>query len=80
MKFNLKFDLKQEVVQLAKIFKKNKQKFYLVGGFLRDSLLNRHTDDIDVCSFATLDVVEKILQGTNFEITNKYDEFQTANI
>ena len=59
----------QELVSLAQIFKKNKEKLYLVGGFVRNKILginDKYNLDIDVCSSALPEKVMKMLEGTEF--------------
>lgn len=42
---------------------------YIVGGYVRDLLLNRPSFDIDICTNATIDVIEKIFNkaGKSFK-------------
>ena len=38
-----------DIERIAKIIEKNGGRLYLVGGAVRDSLLNRHVSDADYC-------------------------------
>lgn len=71
--------ISKELLELAQIFEK-RSKLYVVGGYIRDSLLNIKNYDIDLTSALLLDEVEELLQNTNFliKITNK--QFGTAKI
>lgn len=64
------FSISQELVELAQIFKKNKEKLYIVGGFVRNKILNvpdEYNLDIDICSSALPEKVMKMLEKTDFE-------------
>lgn len=41
---------------------------YLVGGFVRDSILGLTPNDIDICSSLTVDEVKKLLSRTEFQV------------
>lgn len=41
---------------------------YLVGGYVRNSIMGIPTDDIDICSALTLDEVENLLKGSKFQL------------
>lgn len=55
-----------EIWELSKIFAENGFKLYIVGGYIRDFVLDIDTDDIDICSAATPSDVERILTNTKF--------------
>lgn len=60
-----------ELKELSQLFSKHKKKLYIVGGFVRDSYLGVQSvmrDDIDLCSNAKPDELEKILKNSSFEI------------
>jgi len=73
-------EINNELKELAKIFKENNSTLYIVGGYVRDSLLNIKNKDIDLCSKSTLSEVESFLSKTEckFSITN--ESFGTAKI
>ncbi len=61
----------KEIIRLAEIFKNNGHRLYIVGGYVRDSLLNIQSairDDIDLCSDVTPAMLRKILNQTEFNI------------
>ena len=41
---------------------------YVVGGFVRDSLLGYHTEDVDICSSLTPEEVTSLLAPTRFKV------------
>jgi len=75
--------ISEELKNLAQIFKKYNIPLYIVGGYVRDSLLkikNSHREDIDICSSATPDMLEKILNDTEFEISELSKKFGVMEI
>ena len=40
----------EELLTLSKEFNKKGHKLNIVGGYVRDSLLGLHNEDIDICS------------------------------
>lgn len=53
--------------ELYKLFNCANYELYLVGGCVRDVLLNHIPKDIDLCTNATPKQVKKIIRGTKFE-------------
>lgn len=43
----------EKALEVLKIFNNNNCEAYIVGGYVRDSVLNRKTNDIDICTSAT---------------------------
>lgn len=61
----------KELERLALLFKNNGHKLYIVGGYIRDSLLGIQStirDDIDLCSDVTPNKLTAILQNSEFKI------------
>lgn len=73
-------NLPESLKLLTNIFKKNNQKLYIVGGFIRDYLINTPNNDIDLCSYLTLEELNKLLQKTEFEVKINNKQFGTAKI
>lgn len=49
----------EKAIELLKIFENNGYEAYLVGGFVRDYLINRKSFDVDICTNATpMDIKE----------------------
>ncbi len=49
----------EKALELLKIFEEHGYEAYLVGGFVRDFLLNRKSNDVDICTNATpMDIKE----------------------
>lgn len=53
---------------------------YVVGGKVRNHLMNIDNDDIDLCSALTLDELEKYFDGTDYELKFKNSSLGTAKI
>lgn len=67
----------KEIIRLAEIFKNHHHKLYIVGGYVRDSVLNIQStirDDIDLCSDVSPKELKEIIDGTEFEL-KKINEF-----
>ena len=73
MKHNKITDLlsKEYIKLLFSIFKINKSEIRLVGGSIRDSLINREIKDIDTATSLEPNVVIELLEKNNIE----YDDF-----
>ena len=58
-----KFDMNipRDIIELSKIFKKNGKLLYIVGGAVRDALLNKTPKDFDLVTDALPDDVESML-------------------
>lgn len=52
--------------------------WYFVGGCVRDSLINKHTYDIDITTTSTPDVIEQLMHG--FVITTIGKKFGTIGV
>lgn len=55
----------EELIRLAKEFKKRKTTLYIVGGYVRNHLLSLHSEDIDICSNLPEDKVVAICNKLN---------------
>ena len=71
--------LSNNLISLSELFK-NVSPLYIVGGFIRDKLLNKNSLDIDLCSALTLYEVENVLKDSNFKLKIKNKTFGTASI
>lgn len=65
-------EISDELIELAKIFESKGKKLYIVGGFVRDSLLNLEANnpDIDLCSEVTPRELIEMLMDSRFDIEN----------
>lgn len=45
--------MEEKALEILKILNNNSYEAYVVGGYVRDTLLNRKTNDIDICTSAT---------------------------
>jgi len=75
----MKIVIPRELKSLSKIFPKD-SRLFIVGGYIRDLMLNKNSNDIDVTSSLTIDELEKILIGSNFVLKNKNKKCGTAQI
>ena len=66
---NVKIKIPKDLLILNKLFESNGYILYIVGGYIRDYFLNIKTTDIDICSNATPEELERILKDTNFVFT-----------
>lgn len=63
--------------ELANIFP---CEIFIVGGYVRNSIMGIKTDDIDLCASLTLDELEKVLEGTDFQLRIKNKTLGSAFI
>ena len=76
----LKINISNDLKELSSIFKQNNAFLFIVGGYVRDSILNKIPTDIDICSSLKIEEVLKILQKTKFEVNIKNKNFGTLEI
>ena len=67
------------ITQFANICKIH-SKIYVVGGYIRDSLLNIPSNDIDLCGNIKIEQLQNILVNSNFKIASSNKTFGTAKI
>ncbi len=77
MKTNLKILIPECLEKLASIFPKD---LYIVGGKVRNFLLNIDNEDYDLCSCLTIDELEEVIKNTTFELKFKNKNLSTAKI
>ncbi len=79
----MKINISEELKSLAEIFERNGETLYVVGGYVRDSLLNlkiNKFNDIDLCSSCKPEKVAKILNGTSFATDESLAKYGTVII
>lgn len=59
--------LSNEIRNVLRLINENGYKTYLVGGYVRDSLLNKKTYDVDITTSATPEVLIEIFKEYNIE-------------
>ena len=47
---------------------------YIVGGYVRNSIMGIKTDDIDLCSSLTIDELEKVLKGSDSVVVDRLED------
>ena len=67
-------------MQLAKIFKTAGANLYIVGGYVRDSLLGKQPYDLDICSELQIQKVKEILKNSDYKYKTKNSTLGTAVI
>ena len=67
----MKIRVPDELNRLAHLFYLNKEKLYIVGGFVRNQIMgfpDKYNVDIDVCSSATPEKIFEILKDSEFSV------------
>lgn len=68
-------DLPKDVKDIHKIFKDNKKKLYVVGGAVRDALLDRKPKDFDLATDAKPEEVLRMVQDKGMKATSVGEKF-----
>lgn len=76
----MKISINANLMKLARLFKKNGAKLYLVGGCVRNAVIGIPSFDTDICSTLIPDVVCSFLEGTEFSCLIKNKELGTMDI
>jgi tRNA nucleotidyltransferase (CCA-adding enzyme) len=78
----LKYDinLPDDILKIKDIFVKNGYELFLVGGSVRDILLNKVPKDYDLATDATPDEVERILEKDNYKTIPTGKAFGVINV
>lgn len=87
--YSFHIDLPENIYNLFKVFQKHGKKLFVVGGAVRDALLNKEPKDFDVVTDALPDEIEQILNsekiynfpsGKNFGIISAVINNETYEI
>ena len=54
----------EKALKILSILSENNHEAYIVGGYVRDKLLKRETNDIDICTSATPKEIMEIFPNT----------------
>ena len=73
-------EINNELKLLAEEFNKKGYPLYIVGGFVRDQLLNLKSTDIDLSSAMDIDTLQKICEKLKFKTTNINEKLGTILI
>ena len=76
----MKFKLNETLLELNNIFKNKQIPLYIVGGFVRDCLLQYMPNDIDLASKLTNEELFKILENTKFKVVESSNKLGTCII
>lgn len=63
---SLRLNVPQDIIDLYNLFKKNGKELYIVGGAVRDALMNKKPKDFDLATDAFPEEVVKIVQGAGY--------------
>lgn len=74
------FNLPQDILQIKDVFQKNNFKIYVVGGAVRDLLLNKEPKDFDLATNAVPDKVEEIMNKAGFKTLPTGKAFGVINV
>ena len=67
----LRMSIPSDIKRLYKLFKKNKKELFIVGGAVRDAILNKSPKDFDLATDATSDETIKIAKQGGFKHTDE---------
>lgn len=78
----IKADMKipTDVLEISKVFKKNGYKLYIVGGAVRDYLLNKTIKDYDLATDAVPDKVEEMMKKAGLKTLPTGKAFGVINV
>lgn len=76
----MKISINSNLMKLARLFKKNGAKLYLVGGCVRNAVIGIPSFDTDICSALSTDEICGFLDGTDFSYIIKNKELGTMDI
>jgi tRNA nucleotidyltransferase/poly(A) polymerase len=82
MEQRIKFDIPipEDIQGIKDVFKQNGYKLYIVGGAVRDFLLNKTIKDYDLATDAVPDKVEEIMQDAGFKTLPTGKAFGVINV
>lgn len=63
---SLRLNVPQDIIDLYNLFQKNGKELYIVGGAVRDALMNKKPKDFDLATDAFPEEVVKIVQGAGY--------------
>lgn len=73
----MNIEISKNLKELASLFP---TELYVVGGYIRSSLMGIISHDVDICSALTLDEIEKLLENTKFAVKVKSRALGSAYI
>lgn len=82
MEERIKFDFQipSDIIEIQKVFTKNGYKLYVVGGAVRDALLQKIPKDFDLATDAIPDKVEEMMQDAGFRTLPTGKAFGVINV
>jgi tRNA nucleotidyltransferase/poly(A) polymerase len=73
-------DIPSDIIGIKDLFKQHRYKLYVVGGAVRDALLNQKPKDFDLATDALPDKVEEILNGAGYRTIPTGKAFGVINV
>jgi tRNA nucleotidyltransferase (CCA-adding enzyme) len=80
VRFKHEINLPDDILKIKDIFVKNGYELFLVGGSVRDILLNKVPKDYDLATDATPNEVERILEKNNYKTIPTGKAFGVINV
>jgi len=59
--------MEKKALEILKIFNENNYSAYIVGGYVRDKLIGKKSNDIDICTSATPKEIKELFETTSQE-------------
>jgi tRNA nucleotidyltransferase/poly(A) polymerase len=79
-RIRMNIPIPSDIKQIQQVFKKNGYKLYVVGGAVRDSLLNKPIKDYDLATDAVPDVVEEMMAKADLRTIPTGKAFGVINV
>jgi tRNA nucleotidyltransferase/poly(A) polymerase len=79
-RFKFNIQIPEDIVKIKDIFKKNGFKLYVVGGAVRDALLNKTPKDFDLATDAVPDKVEEMMAKAKIKTLPTGKAFGVINV
>ena len=79
-RISFKMNIPDDIEKISKIFRDNQYQCLIVGGSVRDALLNKQPKDFDLTTDAVPDTVEKIMTDAGFRTLPTGKSFGVINV
>lgn len=76
----MELNINDGLIKLAKVFKKNGARLFIVGGFIRNAILGFCETDIDICSKLLPEEIERMLDKKKFTVKIINSKLGTVHI
>ena len=72
--------LKEFLSDIKKLAIKEEKSFYITGGFIRDHLINKHPNDIDICTDVDYSTLAEYFKSLNYNVKETGKQFLILNV